>query len=65
MSALLKGNRALPAFRYLQMVQRDKANPDIFRLKDERREIVEKLETTRELFRGIEDELKDGKANLK
>ncbi len=65
MSALLKGNRARPAFRYLQMVQRDKASRDIFWLKDERREIVESLETAREQFRGIEDELKDGKTNLK
>jgi len=43
------------------MVQRDKANPDIFWLKDERREIVESLETALEQFRGIEDELKDAR----
>ena len=61
------------AFRYEELMQRDKASLDIFWLKDESledsnnlpdpailaREIVESLETALEQFRGIEDELKD------
>jgi len=41
------------AFCYEDLVKRDKASLDIFWLKDE------SLETAREQFRGIEDELKD------
>jgi len=61
------------AFRYEDLVKRDKASLDIFWLKDESledsdnlpdpailaREIVASLETALEQFRGIEDELKD------
>jgi len=63
------------AFSYEDLVKRDKASLDIFWLKDERledsdnlpdpvvlaREIVESLETALEQFRGIEDELQEGK----
>jgi type I restriction enzyme M protein len=61
------------AFSYEDLVKRDKSSLDIFWLKDESledsdnlpdpailaREIVESLESAREQFRGIEDELKD------
>ena len=61
------------AFRYEELMQRDKASLDIVWLKDESledsdnlpdpailaREIVESLESALEQFRGIEDELKD------
>ena len=63
------------AFGYEELMQRDKASLDIFWLKDESledsdnlpdpvmlaREIVESLETALEQFRGIEDELEEGK----
>lgn len=63
------------SFSYDELMMRDKASLDILWLKDESledsdnlpdpaflaREIVESLETALEQFRGIEDELKEGK----